>query len=166
MQEHSFSTKRILCSLLSSTTGSVIKQPSLPCKIKNMKNAAWRGDGRFDSMRHSAKFGVYTMFCNTILQEVHFELLQVSSVVRIVKLCFWNGWGWTIFLSWNFFDIRLYRNYFQFVSCFSYVTKYMCLWTIFLGTSRALFSSQFLLSNPPRVKNIMVHSKVGRVVQL
>ena len=88
MQEHSFSTKRISCSLLSSTTGSVIKQPSLPGRIKNMKNAAWRGDGRFDSMCHSAKFGVYTMFCNTILQEVHFELLQVSSVVRIVKLCF------------------------------------------------------------------------------
>ena len=38
------------------------------------------GDGRFDSMRHSAKYGVYTMSCTTILKVVHFELVQVSFV--------------------------------------------------------------------------------------
>ena len=53
-----------------------------------MKDAVWRGDRRFDSMGHSAKFGVYTMFCNAILKVIHFELLQVSSVVRNAKLCF------------------------------------------------------------------------------
>ena len=63
-------------------------QAALIGKIKNMKDAVWSGDGRFDSMGHSAKFGVYTMFCNTILKVVHFELVQVSSVVRNAKLCF------------------------------------------------------------------------------
>lgn len=31
----------------------------------------------FDSMGHSAKFGAYTMFCNTLLKVIHFEILQV-----------------------------------------------------------------------------------------
>ena len=51
----------------------------------------WSGDGWFDSMGHSAKFGVYTMFCNTILKVAHFELLQVSGVVRNVQLYFEMG---------------------------------------------------------------------------
>jgi len=38
---------------------------------------SWSGDGRFDSMGHSAKYGAYTMFSSTILKIVHFELLQV-----------------------------------------------------------------------------------------
>ena len=37
----------------------------------------WSGDGRFDSMGHSAKYGAYTMYCNTISKLVHFELVQV-----------------------------------------------------------------------------------------
>lgn len=47
-------------------------------RLKTVKNITWSGDGRFDSMGHSAKYGVYTMFCNTISKIVHFELLQVS----------------------------------------------------------------------------------------
>ena len=63
-------------------------QAALIKKIKNTKDAVWSGDGRFDSMGHSAKFGVYTLFCNTILKVVHFELLQVSGVLRNAQLCF------------------------------------------------------------------------------
>ena len=48
-----------------------------------MTNVVWSGDGRFDSMGHSAKYGAYTMFCNTILKVVHFELLQVSDNISI-----------------------------------------------------------------------------------
>ena len=57
-------------------------QAALVEKIKNIKDAVWSADGRFHSMGHSAKFGVYALFCNTILKVVHFELLQVSGVLR------------------------------------------------------------------------------------
>ena len=46
-------------------------------QLQQAKNTVWSGDGRFDSMGHCAKFGVYTMFCCTIMKVVHFELLQV-----------------------------------------------------------------------------------------
>jgi len=45
--------------------------------LKSWKCLSWCGDGRFDSMGHSAKFGVYTMFCANINKIVHFELIQV-----------------------------------------------------------------------------------------
>lgn len=44
---------------------------------KVAKKLVWCGDGRFDSMGHSAKYGVYTMFCSTLMKIVHFDLLQV-----------------------------------------------------------------------------------------
>ncbi|KAM7429649.1 hypothetical protein ABFA07_019532 [Porites harrisoni] len=34
------------------------------------------GDGRHDSMGHSAKFGAYTMFCCTLPMIIHFALIQ------------------------------------------------------------------------------------------
>ena len=46
-------------------------------KLKGVTDAQWSGDGRFDSMGHNAKYGVYTMLCNSISKLVHFELLQV-----------------------------------------------------------------------------------------
>ena len=46
-------------------------------KEKVCEGATWSGDGRFDSMGHSAKYGVYTMYNNNISKLVHFELLQV-----------------------------------------------------------------------------------------
>ena len=56
---------------------------SLVGKLKNVANIVWSGDGRFDPMVHNAKYGAYTMFCNTILKVVHFELLQVSGNISI-----------------------------------------------------------------------------------
>ena len=47
-------------------------------KLKKVKNASWSGDGRFDSMGHSAKYGAYSMFCNSISKIVHFEIRQVG----------------------------------------------------------------------------------------
>lgn len=47
--------------------------------LKDMKDVVWSGDGRFDSMGHSAKYGAYTMFCSTIMKVVHFELIQVRN---------------------------------------------------------------------------------------
>lgn len=53
-------------------------QQSLIQSLKNIGETVWCGDGRFDSMGHSAKYGAYTMFCTTILKIVHFDLLQVN----------------------------------------------------------------------------------------
>lgn len=53
-------------------------QANLISKIRKLKNVAWTGDGRFDSVGHSAKYGVYTMFCTTIMKIVHFELVQAN----------------------------------------------------------------------------------------
>ncbi|XP_044171604.1 uncharacterized protein LOC122955935 [Acropora millepora] len=36
------------------------------------------GDGRHDSMGHSAKFGAYSIFCSTIPVIIHFALVQVK----------------------------------------------------------------------------------------
>ena len=55
---------------------------SLITKIKDMKDAVWSGDGRFDSMGHSAKYGVYTLLCSPIMKIFHFELLQVHCILR------------------------------------------------------------------------------------
>ena len=54
-------------------------QAVLIAKIKELKDAVWSGDGRFDSMGHSAKYGVYTLLCSPIMKIVHFELLQVRT---------------------------------------------------------------------------------------
>ena len=67
---------------------------ALVTKIKDLKEVVWSGDGRFDSMGHSAKYGVYTMFCNTILKVVHFELLQVGVLrfyIVIIKICLYSS---------------------------------------------------------------------------
>ena len=50
---------------------------SLIEKAKGLQNVSWCGDGRYDSMGHSAKYGVYSMFCCDLQKIIHFELLQV-----------------------------------------------------------------------------------------
>ena len=53
-------------------------QRSLIQSLRTVGDTVWCGDGRFDSMGHSVKYGAYTMFCTTILKIVHFDLLQVG----------------------------------------------------------------------------------------
>lgn len=52
------------------------------------------GDGRHDSMGHSAKYGAYTMFCCTMPSIVHFELVQVSdhAVCVFTPMCCAHVW--------------------------------------------------------------------------
>ncbi len=57
-------------------------QAKLVQSLKSVKDSVWSGDGRYDSMGHSAKYGAYTMFCCTIMKIVHFELLQVSILIN------------------------------------------------------------------------------------
>lgn len=56
-----------------------VYQSGLIEEIKNKQDESqtWSRDGRFDSMGHSAKYGVNTKFNNTTSKLVHFELIQV-----------------------------------------------------------------------------------------
>ena len=77
-------------------------QASLVTKIKGMKDAVWSGDGRFDSMGHSAKFGAYTLLCSPIMKIVHFELLQVMVIE--------NYWVFHLIATWFSVNIPLSLN--------------------------------------------------------
>ena len=72
-QEHSFTKKQISLSNYLKYWETYLV--SLGTKIKGMNDAVWSGDGRFDSIGHSAKFGVYTLLCSPIMKIVHSELL-------------------------------------------------------------------------------------------
>ena len=62
-----------------------LKEVPLPLSVKLLENATvntsckeieepqWSGDGRFDSMGHGAKYGVYTMYSNSTSKLAHFE---------------------------------------------------------------------------------------------
>lgn len=49
--------------------------------VDNLKGLAedlvMAGDGRDDSMGHSAKYGAYTILCCTLSKIIHFSLIQV-----------------------------------------------------------------------------------------
>ena len=47
-------------------------------KSLNGKDVILAGDGRHDSMGHSAKYGTYTVFCCTIGLIIHIVLVQVT----------------------------------------------------------------------------------------
>jgi solute carrier family 8 (sodium/calcium exchanger) len=47
-------------------------------QLQGIEESVWAGDGRFDSMGHSAKYGCYTMLNCNLTKLVHFELLQVD----------------------------------------------------------------------------------------
>ena len=65
-------------------------------KLKAMKDVVWTGDGCFDSMGHSkAKYGAYTILCITIMKIVHFEIVQVLSIIRLNKhVCTCNNFNY------------------------------------------------------------------------
>lgn len=67
-------------------------QSSLLSKIKNMDEIAFAGDGRFDSMGHSAKYGAYTMFTFPEMKIVHFELLQVCLIIKTFTGEYFSCW--------------------------------------------------------------------------
>ena len=63
--------------------------------VKKLKDAVWCGDGRYDSMGHSAKYGTYTMFCCSLMKIIHFEIVQSNETgsstqteVEGAKRCF------------------------------------------------------------------------------
>jgi solute carrier family 8 (sodium/calcium exchanger) len=64
---------------------------SLIDKVKGLKRVERSGDGRFDSMGHSAKYGVYTMLCTTLMKVVHFEIVQVSFLANSSNFIWWCG---------------------------------------------------------------------------
>ncbi|KAK2555857.1 hypothetical protein P5673_022506, partial [Acropora cervicornis] len=52
-------------------------QSTMLSKLKALRDGiVIAGDGRHDSMGHSAKFGAYTIFCCTIPMIIHFALVQ------------------------------------------------------------------------------------------
>ena len=66
-------------------------------QVKSVQGAQWSGDGRFDSMGHNAKYGVYPMYCNSISKLVHFELLQVLyrkhwMIITLVYIIYKTGY--------------------------------------------------------------------------
>ena len=63
-------------------------QKSLIQSLKNIGDIVWCGDGRFDSMGHSAKYGAYTMFCTIIMKIVHLNLLQVINLICYMCLSY------------------------------------------------------------------------------
>lgn len=71
---------------------------------KMTKDAMWCGDGRFDSMGHCAKYGVYTMLSTTLMKIVHFEIVQ-ASINYIFLLLDWK------FLEWITSFIQLQQCY-------------------------------------------------------
>ena len=58
---------------------------AIPEKNVRVFESNWRkaGDGRHDSMGHSAKSGAYTLFCNNLLKIIHFNLVQVRSMFSV-----------------------------------------------------------------------------------
>lgn len=45
------------------------------------KEVVLAGDGRHDSMGHSAKYGTYTIFCCTVGLIIHIVLVQVGKII-------------------------------------------------------------------------------------
>ena len=61
-------------------------------KLKSLRTGITiAGDGRHDSMGHSAKFGAYTIFCCTVPMIIHFSLVQVRIIYRSYLLLWYTN---------------------------------------------------------------------------
>ena len=56
-----------------------IHRSNMMLQLQSMENIVWCGDGRFDSMGHSAKFDTYTMVCSSIEKVTQFCVVQVKN---------------------------------------------------------------------------------------
>ena len=54
-------------------------QERFKCQLQNVTIVFWSGDARFDSMGHSATFGVCSMFTCNFNKILNFELVQVCT---------------------------------------------------------------------------------------
>lgn len=87
------------------------------------KEVLLAGDGRHDSMGHSAKFGTYTIFCCTVGLILHLVLVQVCSPAGCIKSgqhdtivgydCRSDAWKWVpspqfLLIVASKFEIRLF----------------------------------------------------------
>ena len=60
-------------------------QENMMQRLKEVGEAlVMAGDGRHDSMGHSAKYGAYTIFCCTLSKIVHFSLVQVRNYLFLL----------------------------------------------------------------------------------
>ena len=76
-------------------------------KAKQLKHGVvLAGDGRHDSMGHSAKFCQYTIFCCTFAQIIYFDLVQVGRVKCIIL---------TILIELKLCSLQNFRTYCTFV---------------------------------------------------
>jgi hypothetical protein len=55
-------------------------------ELKNHGDLVVAGDGRHDSMGHSAKYCAYTVFCCTVPFIIHFALVQVCYLESTVEI--------------------------------------------------------------------------------
>ena len=62
------------------------KQIVTDIKKENEKGISVAGDGRHDSMGHSAKYCAYTILCCTTSNIIHFSLVQVWLEVHVGEL--------------------------------------------------------------------------------
>ena len=82
-------------------------QAKLISHLKRIKNVTWCGDGRFDSMGHCAKYGVYTMFCSTINKVVHFHHKTFLVILHLVcTFIYWMFLHFAIFNSFKYYILQ------------------------------------------------------------
>ena len=81
----------------------------LMLQLKN-KEVVLAGDGRHDSMGHSAKYGTYTMFCCTIGLIIHIVLVQVCMLLCLPFV-------WSTLMVNSIFGHQILPHYVNWIFC-------------------------------------------------